>query len=263
MDGARRVPLEADTARYLGRSGTSYVVEAARTGERGRILRVTPDGAVTRLARAFGYPTRLSDDGQRLVSTRQRRDRTTTITFRSAATGARLAQRRFRGYVSTLDVDASRVLLGGVRRTATWHPETGSVSVLTRHEGYRGDLGNDLVAVFTRPPLEGGCTRILRVSTGRTVLNLCDEAVIAVNVDASRIATVSSYTDGPIGLVTLRGIDGGILGRYRADRTSFIDSVDFETPTALLLQVMGARRTGTVRCTGTVCELAGRPLRYR
>lgn len=259
VDGSLRIRVEADTVRYLGRSGTSYVVEAAGSSGRGQILRVAPDGTKSRLARANGYPTRLSDDGQQLVSTRQRRDRTTTITVRSAATGARLAQRRFRGYVSTLDVDAGRVLLGGLRRTATWTTGTGSVSVLTGHEGYFGDLGNDLVAIFVQPPLEGGCTRILRISTGATLLDLCREQVIALNPDASRIATISSYADGPIGLVTARSIDGSLLGRYRAGRTATIGSIAFESPTSLLLELIGARRTGTARCTGTGCELAGRP----
>jgi hypothetical protein len=262
VDGDLRLPVDADYVFLVGTSGSAYVVQAGNAdGEHARILRVARDGTVTRLARAYDF-AHLSHDGQTLVTTRLRRNSTSTTTVRSAATGVRTAARTFRGYVTALDVAGDRVLLGGSKRTMVWHPDGGTVDVLDRDQGYLGDLESDVVAVFIRSTAtdEGACTRIQRISTGRTLSTLCDDLVLSFNADATRIATTTRYLDGPISVVRARTVGGRVLGQYRTTQATSIGVVRWETPTALLLEVLGAHRTGTVRCTASRCELAGRPL---
>jgi hypothetical protein len=264
VDGDLRIPVDADYLWYVGKSGSSYVVEAGdQTDGRSRIVRVAPDGTVTRLARAFGYPSHLSDDGQQLVTTRTRRDSTSTITVRSATTGARIAQRTFRGHVLALDVADDRVLLGG-KRTILWRTDVDTHDVLSGDTGYDGDLSADVVAGFdpSTDTAEGACTRIMRVSTGKVVTTMCDDLVLEFNADATLMATTGRYMDGPISVIRARTLDGRVLARYRSSRPTTINDFRWETPTALLVGVLGEHRSGTARCTGTQCELAGRPLPY-
>ena len=177
---------------------------------------MAPDGTVTRLARSYGYPTHLADDGQRLVTTRDRRDPTSTITVRSASTGAPIAKRTFRGYVEALDVDGDRVLIGG-KRTILWRTDVDTHDVLSGDSGYDGDLSADVVAGFdpSTDTAEGACTRIMRVSTGKVVTTMCDDLVLEFNADATLMATTGRYLDGPISVIRARTLDGRVLARYR------------------------------------------------
>jgi len=264
VDGDLRIPLDADYAFYVGRSGPSYVVETGHSdGSHNRIVLVGRDGTATRLARAYDFLPGLSDDGQRMVTTRLRRDRTSTLTVRSASTGAPLAQRTFRGDLAGLDVDGDRVLLGGSRRTLLWRTGPDTLEVVSRDQGYRGDLGSDVVAVFDRSTRtdEGACTRILRVSTRRLLTTLCDDLVLAFNADASRMVTTSRYLDGPISVVRARTVAGRVLGQYRSTRSLAVGETRWETTKRLLITLDGPHRSGTVRCSGTTCVLAGGPVR--
>ena len=263
VDGDLRIPVDADYLWYVGKSGSSYVVVAGEEdASHSRIVRVAPDGTVTRLARSYGS-THLADDGQRLVTTRDRRDQTSTITVRSASTGAPIAKRTFRGYVEALDVDGDRVLLGG-KRTILWHTDVDTHDVLSGDRGYDGDLSADVVAGFdpSTDTAEGACTRIMRVRTGKVVTTMCDDLVLEFNADATLMATTGRYMDGPISVIRARTLDGRVLARYRSSRPTTINDFRWETPTALLVGVLGEHRSGTARCTGTHCELAGRPLPY-
>ena len=265
VDGDLRIQVDAEFLRYVGKSGSSYVVEAGdQASGPSRIVRVAADGTVTRLARWYGSSPHLADDGQRLVTTRHRRDATSTIKVRSATSGAPIAQRTFRGYVTALDVAGDRVLLGGNKRTMLWHADVDTVDVLSRDGGYDGDLGADVVAGFDPSTAtdEGACTRIRSVSTGHVITTMCDDLVLEFNADASRMVTTGRYLDGPIGVVRVRTIDGRVLARYHATKERNIADFRWETTTALLLEVLGNRRSGTVRCTGSSCELAGQTLPY-
>jgi hypothetical protein len=265
VDGDLRIPVDADVVRYVGKSGSSYVVETGdETGGHSRIVRVAPDGSVTRLARSYENPAELADDGQLLVTTRDRRDATSAVTVRSDTTGASRAQRTFRGDVHALDIDGDRVLLGSSRRTILWHTDVDTLHVVNRDGGYTGDLSADVVAGsdLSTATNEGSCTRIVRISTGRLVSTMCDDLVLAFNADATRMATTGRYMDGPISLVNARTVDGRVLGRYHASRPTTLSGVRWETPTSLLIGVLGEHRSGTVRCTSSHCELAGQPLPY-
>ena len=257
VDGAVRIRIKAPTLVLLGKSGAAYVVGTADAqGAHGRIYRVTADGTRTLLARSHPFQSILSGDGSRIVTSHLGRTPKATITVVDATTGARVAKRTFGGYASALDADAGRVLVGDNGKASLWTTSTDSVAVLSRHSGYFGDLSTDVVATFTKDPYDGGCTVVSRISTGAKLWRSCTEAVTAVSTDGSRIATVGILSDGPgPGRVDARTITGQHLGRYQV-RSGWFGSIYFESPTALLLQVNGARKAFTARCTGTACERA-------
>src|SRR4029079_9138913 len=123
------------------------------------------------------------------------------------------------------------------------------VGIVSRHAGYVGDLSADVVGTFTKDPYDGGCTLVTRIPTGERLWKSCTEQVAAFNADASRIATIGILSDGPgPGRVDARTIDGKHLGRYQV-ASGWFGSIGFETQTALLLDVNGARKAFTARCT--------------
>jgi hypothetical protein len=257
VDGTVRVKVKAPTVRLLGKSGADYVVATGnKQGGHGRIFRVAADGSRTLLARANVFQTILAGDGGRLVATKIGRSAKTTITAYDATTGAKLASRKFKGYSSTLDAEADRVLVGDQRRTFIWTTSTDSIAVVNRDFGYAGDLSSDVVASFTKDPYNGGCTVVTRITSGTRLWKSCTEAVAVFSPDASRIATTGILSDGPgPGRIDARTISGKHLGRYQV-RSGWFGEITWESPTALLLQVNGARKAFTARCTGTACERA-------
>ena len=107
------------------------------------------------------------------------------------------------------------------------------------------------LATFTKDPYDGGCTLVTRITTGTRLWKSCTEAVAAFSTDASRIATVGILSDGVgPGRVDARTISGQHLGRYQVN-AGWFGSIEFESSTALLLEVNGARKAFTARCTGT------------
>ena len=131
--------------------------------------------------------------------------------------------------------------------------------MVSRDAGYVGDLSADVVGTFTKDPYDGGCTEVRRISTGRCCWRSCTEQVAAFNADATRIATIGILSDGlGPGRVDARTITGKHLGRYQV-RSGWFGTISFETPTALLLEVNGAHKAFTARCTGAACERASEP----
>ena len=260
VDGPVHVQVKAPMLRLLGKSGSAYVVGTANAqGAKGRIYRVTADGSRTLLARSHPFQTVLSGDGATVVTTKPTRTQKSTISVYDATTGAQIASRVFTGYASALDAQTDRVLVGTIDKTLLWttSPGTeGTVGVVSRDGGYVGDLSADVVGTFTKDPYDGGCTEVRRISSGALLWRSCTEQVAAFNADASRIATVGILSDGPgPGRVDARTIGGQHLGRYQV-RSGWFGSIEFESPTALLLQVNGARKAFTARCTDTTCERA-------
>jgi hypothetical protein len=259
VDGAVRVTISAPVVRLLGKSGSAYVVATAnKQGGHGRIFRVTAQGDRTLLTKANVYQTILSGDGARIVATKNTRTSKSTITAYDATTGAQLASRSFKGYPSALDAETDRVLIGTVDKTLLWTTTGDSVGVVNAKPGYVGDLSSDVLATFTKDPYDGGCTLVTRITTGAKLWRSCTEAVAAFNPDATRIATVGILSDGPgPGRVDARTIDGKHLGRYQV-RANWFGEITWESQTALLLEVNGARKAFTARCTGTDCERASK-----
>jgi hypothetical protein len=259
VDGAVRVRVRAPMVRLLGKSGPAYVVGTANAqGGHGRIFRVAADGTRTLLAKAHPFETLLSGDGATVVTTRFGRTPRSTIRVYDATTGARVGAGRFTGYASALDAHGDRVLVGSINRTLLWTTSTGSVAVVSRDGGYVGDLSADVVGTFTKDPYDGGCSEVRRITTGVRLWRSCTEQVAAFNADATRIATIGILSDGPgPGRVDARTIEGKALGRYQV-RAGWFGAIEFESPTALLLEVNGARKAFTARCTGTSCERASR-----
>ncbi len=258
VDGAVRVRVKAPTVRLLGKSGTAYVVATAnKSGGGGKILRVSADGTTTKLARSNAYMTDLSGDGQTLFASKVLRNRTTVVTVRSAMTGALVATRSFRGYVSALDAETDRVLVGSLRKTWLWTTTTDSVGVVARLGGYEGDLSADVFAGYTKDPYNGGCSIVSRISTGEQLWKSCKERVDSFNADASRMATIDLLSDG-IGptYVAVRSGSGHKLGAYLVKAGGWFGEIGFETNTALLLQTNAPRKAATVRCTDSGCERA-------
>lgn len=257
VDGSVRVKVKAPTVRLLGKSGAAYVVATGNAqGGHGRVFRVAADGTKTLLTRANVYQTSLSGDGSRVVGTKVGRALKTTVTSYDATTGAQVATRTFNDYTSVLDAQNEQVLLGTTRKTLLWTTGTDSVEVVSGDTGYVGDISADLVGTFTKDPYDGGCTVVSRITTGERLWRSCTEAVTAFSSDGSRVATVGILSDGPgPGRVDARTISGQHLGRYQV-RSGWFGTIEFESPSALLLQVNGARKAFTARCAGTACERA-------
>ncbi len=257
VDGTVRVKVKAPMLRLLGKSGSAYVVGTANAqGAKGRIYRIAADGTRTLLARSHPYETLLSGDAATIVTTRLDRKSNATISVYDVASATRLATRSFKGFYGALDAQTDRVLVGSASKTLIWTTTTDSVAVVARDSGYVGDLSSDVVGTLTKDPYDGGCSEIRKISTGVLLWRSCTEQVAAFNSDASRVATIGILSDGPgPGRVDARTIDGKSLGRYQV-RSGWFGSIEFESPTALLLGVNGARKAFTARCVGTACERA-------
>jgi hypothetical protein len=257
VDGSVRVRVHAPAVRLLGKSGTGYVVGTTNArGGHGRIYRLAGDGTRTLLARAHPFMSILSADGGTLVTNRVGRTATTTVTVYDVATATQTVQAAFGDYAIAIDATTDRIILGSTKATKIWTVSTGKVSRVSRDPGYVADLAADVVGTFTKDPYDGGCSEVRRISSGALLWRSCTEQVAAFNSDASRIATIAILSDGPgPGRVDARTISGKHLGRYQVG-SGWIGTIMFESPTALLLEVNGARKAFTARCTGTSCERA-------
>jgi len=257
VDGSVRVKVSGAQVRLLGKSGATYV--AGTTNERGgngRVYRVAADGSKTLIAKAHPFMSVLSADGATLVTTKVGRTSRSLVSVYDVATATLEVEGNFRDYAIALDVQGDRVLLGTTKKTLLWDSQAHDVATVSRDPGYNGDLAADVMATFTKDPYDGGCTEVRRIVSGELLWRSCTEQVAAFNADASRIATVGILSDGPgPGRVDARTISGQHLGRYQV-RSGWFGEIRWETPTALLLDVNGARKAFTARCTANACERA-------
>jgi hypothetical protein len=147
----------------------------------------------------------------------------------------------------------------GVR---SWDITTDAITKISRKPANIVDVGNDLLATYTKDPYLGGCVRLTRLSSPSTRLwKSCTERIVAFSPDGERMATVHILSDGigPNG-VQEREIDGTLLGDYA---TAWFGQIAFESNTNLLLEVNGDTMASTVRCSEGVCENASDPVRVR
>jgi hypothetical protein len=264
VDGTVRITIDRPQVRLFGKSGAAYVVGTmSDSGRHGRIWRFTADGGRTLVARAHPFMSILSHDGATLVTTETGNTASSLITAYDVATGAHWTQRLFRDYAVALDANAGQVAIGTTKKTMVWTlplvpAKPGSVATVSHDPGYVADLAAGVVGTFTKDPYDGGCSELRRIATGELLWRSCVEQVLAVSPDASRIATIGILSDGPgPGRVDARTITGKHLGRYQV-RSGWFGAISFENPTALLLDVNGARKAFTARCTATVCERASK-----
>jgi hypothetical protein len=257
VDGSVRVPVHAPEVRLLGKSGTAYVVgTTSEQGGRGRIYRLAADGTKTLLAKAHPFMSILSDDGGTLVTTKVGQTAASTITVYDVATATRKDRAVFGQYGVALDAQTDRIIIGTTSTTKIWTISTGNVKRVSHDPGYVADLDADVVGTFTEDPYDGGCSEVRRISSDALLWRSCTEQVAAFNADASRIATIGILSDGPgPGRVDARTISGKHLGRYKV-RSGWFGEISWESPTALLMEVNGARKAFTARCTRTDCERA-------
>ncbi len=159
-------------------------------------------------------------------------------------------------------MDGPRVLLStwvpGDTGVRSWDIRTGAITRISRKPANIVDIGNDLLATYTKDPYLGGCVRLSRLTSAATTLwKSCSERIVAFSPSGDRMATVHILSDG-IGPneVREREIDGTLLGDYATD---WFGAITFESNTELLLDVNGDTRASTVRCSEGDCENATDP----
>lgn len=253
VDGDRRIGF-ASHPFLLGMSDTAYIVWL----NDGRFLRVEASGARMVIRRGT-YPATLSADGSMLATTTGNRD-VTRVTITDTFTGDVIRSRRFSaGWAGVLDFVGNRVVLSAFtsddHRTWLWNLRLRSVRNIMNRPGYLADLTNDRLAVYTKDPYQGGCTRLVRFSDPtQTLWRSCTDRITALSPTAVRMATIHILSDG-IGpnQVTLRGARGGALASYTAE---WFGAIFFESDRALIMQANGTKKSALVRCTPGGCVRA-------
>lgn len=263
VDGDLRLRVRGRQLGLLGETADGYLVRVTRRTDQVRFVR--PDGSTVEIVADLGsdQPV-LGRDGSVLTVVHQRiRARRSTIRARDPQTGDLLGVRRVKGFADVLDTDGAgqgRVLYATFRprHTALWDLDADAAQRVARRAGYHADLGEDLLAIFTKDPYRGGCSVLRTISDpGDRSWRSCDERVVAVAPGGARMATIDLLSDG-IGPVRawLRSTTGNGVARYRVD--GFFGSIDFEDSDALLLRAFTADSSGLVRCEKRSCELAWR-----
>jgi hypothetical protein len=164
--------------------------------------------------------------------------------------------------VSLLDVDATRVILGGNGRVFQWKPASDRSRTLVRKRGGLASIEHDLLSIYTKDPYLGGCTKLVKLSKPRVkVWRSCRDRVTAVSPDGTQMLTFHILTDG-LGPdeIRLREVDGARLTTFR---TGWFSGWAWESPGTLLLDTNGTRKAATVRCTLDACENATDPVKVR
>ena len=266
VDGARRVELPGTVARVIGPSGGGWLVgtnNVDRNRNR-RVVRVEADGSVVDVLRDIDVSTVvLSADGSTLAWQASVSKGRKVITYvASAADGELLGERGPSGYVSLLDVDATRVILSAGERVFQWKPASGRTRTIVRKSAGTASIEHDLLSIYTKDPYLGGCTKLVRLGDpGETVWKSCRDRIAALSPDGTRMLTFHILTDGlGPGEIHLREVDGTRLATYT---TNWFSGWEWESPDTLLLDVNGARKFATVRCTLDACENATDPVRVQ
>lgn len=261
VDGTLRVPIQGAEVSLVGEAGTGYVVATLDRRGVGTLFRVESTGAIRSLGKGDPYSSVVSSDGTRVVAALYKRSKI-TLKVIDIASGGVLGRRSVKDYPNVLDVSGSKVYLGGfygdTKGTLVWDTSTDQVTRLSRRIGYRADVEHDLLASYTRDPYNGGCTVLSRLSDPLVKLwKSCDDTIGEFSTDGTHLATYFILTDG-IGAsnVSVRTLDGTTVGEYRTKRDGYIGTLAFEDADTLLLDVTAGRKSATVRCTGSACELA-------
>lgn len=263
VDGARRIELPGTVARIIGPSGGSWLVGTNNVDRKRnqRVVRVSTDGSVTDVLRQVDPSSVvLSEDGSALLAVARPRRTAATVRVWAPVDGALVAERTFRGYPEIVAADGPKVLLRATGRTFWWKWAKDNVREVTSRLTGPASIEHDLLTTYTQDPYLGGCTKLVRLSDlGETVWQSCRDRVAAFSPDGTEMLTFHILTDG-LGPreIHLREIDGTKLATYT---TNWFSSWEWESPTTLLLDVNGKRKSATVRCNLAVCENASDPVK--
>ncbi|MCW2738586.1 hypothetical protein [Nocardioides sp.] len=264
VDGTRRVELPGRVARVVGEVDGGWLVATNNVDRKRnrRVVRVEADGAVVDVLRDIDVSTViLSADGSTLAWQAFVSGGRKVITYAaSAADGTLLGEKGPGPYVGLLDVAADRVVLGAGKRVLQWKPSTGRQRTLVKKQAGAASIEHDLLSISTKDPYDGGCTKLVRLSDrSEKVWKSCRDRVAAFSPDGTQMLTFHILTDGlGPGEIHLREIDGTKLATYT---TNWFSGWEWESPTALLLDVNGQRKSATVRCTLGACENATDPVK--
>lgn len=257
LDGGTSVTIRAREVQLLGKSGEDYVVATwQRTGD-SRVERVSADGNRQTLVDGIRGDVSLSRDGEQVLETVVRSGSGTVITARDAHTGDRQARRTFPGFVTVLDADEGRAVLGASSpdRTLRWNTRTDATTRISGRTGYFADIRADRLATLTADPYAGGCSVLTTLSAPRTTLwHSCAAAVTESSPGGHRLVTVPLLLDGPLSQVSVRGDHGHLVARYRSSGS--FGPLTWERDRSLLLVTYGAKKSAVVRCEAGACERA-------
>ena len=266
VDGDRRVELPGTVARIVGESGDGWLVATGNVdrNRNRRVVRVAADDTVTDVLRNIDTSTViLSADGTTLAWQRFVRKGRKVITYAaSAADGAVLGSKGPNRHYRLLDVDASRVLVGGGNRVVEWTIDSGRSRTIVKKMAGLASFEHDRLAIYTKDPYSGGCQKLVKLSKPRVkVWKSCRSRVAALSPDGTQMLTFHILTDGlGPGEIDLRTSGGTRLATYS---TNWFSSWGWEAPGTLLLDVNGKRKSAIVRCTLDACENATDPVKVR
>ncbi|WP_310526653.1 hypothetical protein [Nocardioides sp.] len=264
--GDRTVDVGGSRAYLLGKAGRAWLVGTSdeNGGGRFRIVRVRADDTTKVIKRGISFfELKLSENGRFFVHAGRGSRKALPIRVFSSRTGKLKIEKDFANYPEVLGMDGPRVLLStwakGDSGVRWWDTTTGTVTTITRRPANHVDIGNDLLATYTKDPYRGGCAVLSRLSDpGVRLWKSCTERIEAFSTDGDRMATVHILSDGiGPGEVRERELDGTLLGDYT---TGWFGQIGFESDTDLLLEINGDTQASTVRCSEGSCENATDPV---
>ena len=266
VDGARRIELPGTVARVIGPSVGGWMVGTHRTnavGERrgGRVVHVHPDGSVRTVLRDVDPSTvSVSEDGSALLGVPHTGRSRAAVKVWSPLTGGQAASRTFGGWPEVVAANGAKALVRTATRTFWWNWARDEVRTpLTTGLTGAASIEHDLLVTYTKDPYLGGCMHLVRLSRPKvTRWKSCRERVAAISPDGTQVLTFHILTDGlGPGEIHLREIDGTRLATYA---TNWFSGWEWESPSTVLLDVNGRRKSATVRCRFDACENATDPV---
>lgn len=266
VDGDRTVDVGGSRAYLLGKAGKAWLVGTSdeNGGGKFRIVRVKADDTTTVIKRGISFfELKLSENGRYFVHPGRGGRKALPIRVFSSRTGKLKIEKDFANFPEVMGMDGPRVLLStwstGDTGIKSWDTTTGTITQLTKRPANIVDIGNDLLASYTKDPYMNGCMVLSKLSDPKTKLwKSCSERIESFSPDGDRMATVHILSDGiGPGEVWEREADGTLLGDYK---TGWFGRIGFENDTDLLLEVNGDTQASTVRCSEGSCENATDPV---
>lgn len=260
-DGGTTTRVRGGSVQLLGTRPDGRYVVLVHRDDRWQVRAQKPEGSSRKILGDVpgSFDVVLGGDGTTLVTGRfkSRPRRHTLLRAYDSTTGVLLGTRKRQGYLNPLDADSSTVVYAAENGpVVAWDLAAGTGDRVSRRYGYRADLENDRLVVFTKDPYEGGCTRVSLLSdTSQVLWRSCDEAVRAISPDGSHLLTVFLLSDG-LGPseVHVRTVEGEETGRYEVD--GFFERFLFEDGDTVLLGAVTREARGLARCDAGDCELA-------